>query len=52
MNNYSLFDICKNEWYPLITEYEESNGLFGTYSEINSLRNTYNTFKYILIVKI
>ena len=44
VNNFPFFGICKNEWYPLIIEYEEFNELFGTLSDINSLKKAYYTF--------
>ena len=25
INNFALFGICENEWYPLITEYERED---------------------------
>ena len=46
INNFSLFGICENEWYPLIVEYEDSDTLFGTHLNIASLKNKYQTFKY------
>ena len=51
VNSFPLFGICKNEWYPLIVEYEEPDELFGTHLNIDSLNNKYQTFKYYYTYK-
>jgi hypothetical protein len=45
VKNYSLFGICQNEWYPLITIYIDANDLFGIHSNLNSLKNDYISFQ-------
>ena len=36
-NNYPLFGICGNNWYPIISYYENTNILFGTFDKISNI---------------
>ena len=38
---FPLFGICKNEWYPLIPNYENENELFYTFEDYKSFLNIY-----------
>ena len=38
---FPLFGICKNEWYPLIPNYENENELFYTFEDYKSFLNLY-----------
>ena len=42
-NYYPLFGMCENQWYPLISEYEDEKLLFDI-PDIESLKNIYDSF--------